>query len=90
MDLSLTQIFISQQRAKNPIKQSRDRLIEKSRVAEDHVREITVKVKQQRKQDLHTDFETNCEKRFLASNVKNRVKTLIEANECSLECRREK
>lgn len=77
-------------RAKNPLPQPPDWLTRKNRDYDDRVKDLEAQVKEQRKQDLRTDFETHSQKRIIASNVKREVKTLQQANEFNLECRRQK
>ena len=78
------------QRAKNPLPQPPDWLTRKNRDYDDRVRDLEAQVKEQKKQDLRTDFETHTQKRIIAGNVKTKVKTLQQANEFNLECRRQK
>lgn len=47
-------------------------------------------VKEERAKSLRTDFETLGERRVLYLNIKNRIKTLSEATEYNLECRRDR
>lgn len=76
--------------AKNPSKQPGDWLTLKNRAYDDKVRALSSQVHDLKKQDLRTDFETSTEKRILASNIKSKVKTMTQATEYNLECRRQK
>lgn len=86
----VTDLLIYQQRARNPVKQPVDWLIRKNRDIDQRLHDMEVQVQEQKLRDLRTDFETCGERRILVTNIKSRVKTLLDANECTLECRREK
>jgi len=76
--------------AKNPSKQPGDWLTLKNRAYDDQIRNLQAQVKDIKKQDLRTDFENSTEKRILQSNIKMKVKTMTQATEYNLECRRQK
>ncbi|CAG5131035.1 unnamed protein product [Candidula unifasciata] len=77
-------------RARNPLKKPADWFIRKNREVGERLHEMEIQVQEQKLRDIRTDFETSGERRILITNVKSHVKTLMDANECTLECRREK
>ncbi|CAL1530958.1 unnamed protein product [Lymnaea stagnalis] len=77
-------------KAKMPSKRAPDYQLIKNREIEARLNDIEHQVKEQKSRDLRTDFEASAEKRLLNANIKNRVKTLCQAAEFNLECRREK
>lgn len=78
------------QKAKFPLKQPADWLTLKNRSYDDQLHNMQRQVNDQKRQDLLADFEASTERKILISNVKSRVKTLQQANEYELECRRQK
>ena len=83
-------VNISQQIAKNPSKRPGDWLTLKNRAYDDSIRSLQAQVKEQKKQDLRTDFESSTEKKILHGNIKMKVQAMTHATEYNLECRRQK
>jgi len=76
--------------AKNPSSKPGDWLTLKNRAYDDSIKQLESQVREQKKQDLIADFETNTEKRIMVSNIKMKVKNMAYATQYDLEMRRQK
>ena len=90
MSLLVCNILFSQQIAKNPSSKPGDWLTLKNRAYDDSIKQLESQVREQKKQDLIADFETNTEKRIMVSNIKMKVKNMAYATQYDLEMRRQK